>query len=78
MRLTWLANENSLFNCTVDDKTVTCGSGTQGEFTTDALPDGQHTFTLDLVDRLGNKGEPVTVSWETGNVKRTPVYPLTR
>jgi hypothetical protein len=66
VRLTWLASEHSLFSCTVDGKTASCGSGTEGNFTTDPLSDGRHTFTLNLVDRLGNKGKPVSVSWETG------------
>ena len=68
VRLTWSANEHATFKCTVDGKTTDCGSGTQGEFTTDPLSDGRHTFSLNLVDKVGNKGEPVTVSWETGTV----------
>ena len=68
VRLTWMSNEDATFTCTVDGKTVDCGSGTRGEFTTDALPDGRHTFRLDLVDKVGNKGKPVDVSWETGIV----------
>ncbi|CAB3983302.1 Hypothetical predicted protein [Paramuricea clavata] len=65
VHLTWQATEVATFKCTVDATTVDCGSGTRGEFTTDPLPDGKHTFTLDLVDKVGNKGEPVTVSWDT-------------
>lgn len=61
-----MSNEHATFKCTVDEKTVDCGSGTEGEFTTDALPDGRHNFKLDLVDKVGNRGEPVTASWETG------------
>ena len=68
VHLTWQASEVATFKCTVDATTVDCGSGTRGEFTTDPLPDGKHTFTLDLVDKVGNKGEPVTVSWDTGIV----------
>ena len=67
LRLTWISYEDDVtFKCTVDGKTFDCGTGRDGEFTTDPLPDGKHVFKVDLVDKVGNEGEPIVVRWETG------------
>ncbi|XP_028410633.1 uncharacterized protein LOC114533322 [Dendronephthya gigantea] len=65
LRLSWYSNEKANFTCTVDDKTVRCGSGSTGQFTTEPLSNGPHKFELNLVDELGNKGTPVTANWVT-------------
>jgi hypothetical protein len=46
---------------------VNCGGkGTTGGYTTPDLPDGRHTFEVNAVDNLGNKGTRQIVSWSTG------------
>ncbi len=43
-----------------------CGRGTNGEYTANNLPDGKHTFEVNAVDGVGNKGIPKVVEWTTG------------
>ena len=62
----WTSSEDSKFECTLDGKLHDCGSGLRGRYTTPELPDGMHTFALNTVDSVGNKGTPVVVNWETG------------
>jgi hypothetical protein len=47
---------------------VNCGSGTRGEYTASNLPDGKHTFEVNAVDGVGNKGTPQVVRWTTGKM----------
>ena len=50
----------------MDGRVVDCGRGTSGQYTTSDLPDGPHTFEVNAVDPLGNRGTPQTVRWSTG------------
>ena len=43
-----------------------CGRGRTGDYTTPRLPDGKHTFSVNAVDNVGNKGTPEVVNWATG------------
>lgn len=64
----WTSTEPAIFKCTLNGRAVDCGQGTNGQFTTPTLPDGQHTFQVNAVDNLGNKGTPQTVRWTTGEI----------
>ncbi len=64
--ISWDSNEPATFECTLDGLSVNCGDGTSGIYTTPNLPHGKHTFTVNAVDNLGNKGTPKVVSWSTG------------
>ena len=65
-RITWDSSEPAKFECTLNGLNVNCGRGTRGVYTTPNLPDGDHTFTVNAVDDLGNKGTPKVISWSTG------------
>ena len=65
-RITWSSNEDADFECRLDGQVVDCGSGTTGTYTTPDLRDGQHTFSVNAVDDVGNKGIPKVVTWTTG------------
>lgn len=65
-RITWSATEQGTFECALDGVEVSCGNGTTGQFITPDLSDGEHTFSVNSVDPLGNKGVPVTARWQTG------------
>ena len=67
--ITWDTNEQADFECTLNGRVVECGSGTRGEYTTSSLPDGEHTFEVNAVDNVGNRGTPSVVSWFTGTIK---------
>ena len=44
---TWRADETVTFKCKVDGRQETdCGQGTDGQFTTPDLPDGEHVFQV--------------------------------
>ena len=64
----WRTNEDSNYDCYLDnqaDPTV-CGSGTNGEFTTSSLPDGEHEFSIVATDSHGNKAPVVNSKWTIG------------
>ena len=65
-RITWSSSEDADFECRLDGQVVDCGSGTTGAYITPDMPDGQHTFSVNAVDSVGNKGTPRFVSWSTG------------
>jgi hypothetical protein len=47
---TWSADETVTFKCKVDEREETdCGQGTDGEFTTPNLSDGEHVFQVLLL-----------------------------
>jgi hypothetical protein len=51
----WKANEPATFVCAVDDAEGTsCGRGTDGEYLTPTLADGEHEFRLLVEDMVGN------------------------
>ena len=70
----WTSSEDSKFECKLDGRPVDCGSGFQGKYTTPELPDGNHMFSLNTVDSVGNKGTPVVIKWNTGTAIRPVVY----
>ena len=70
----WTSSEDSKYECKIDGKPFDCGSGSQGSYTTPELPDGKHTFSLNTVDNVGNKGTPQVVNWETGRNFRQRNY----
>ena len=65
-RITWDSSETATFKCTLNGRKFNCGRGTDGEYTTPNLPDGNHTFTVIPVDDLRNRGRPQVVTWSTG------------
>jgi hypothetical protein len=65
-RITWDSSEPATFECTLDGLRVNCGRGTDGEYITPNLPNGDHTFTVIPTDYLRNKGRPQVVTWSTG------------
>ena len=67
-KLTWTSDERADFECRLNGEIVECGSGTSGEYTSNNLPDGRHTFELNAVDNVGNKGRPKVFNWITGIV----------
>lgn len=62
----WTSSEQANFECTLDGQKVDCGTGTSGVYTTPNMPDGRHTFSVNAVDPLGNKGTPKVIEWNTG------------
>ena len=62
----WTSSEPSKYECKLDGKPVNCGRGSRGTYSTPELPDGKHTFSLNTVDNVGNKGKPEVVNWEIG------------
>lgn len=54
----WRSNENSVYQCAVDDitKAVNCGSGRQGTWRTPVMTDGEHIFYLVSKDTVENRG----------------------
>lgn len=64
--ITWDSSEPATFECRLDGVVVDCGSGTSGIYTTPNLPHGKHTFSVNAVDNVGNKGTPQVVTWSIG------------
>ena len=52
----------------LNGRKVECGNGTFGVYTTPNLPNGPQTFTVNAVDKVGNKGSPKFVSWFLGKI----------
>ena len=64
--ITWTSSEQANFKCKLNGRVVRCGSGTDGFYTTPNLPDGNFTFEVTAVDKLGNTGPTEVVSWSKG------------
>ena len=64
----WRANENSVYQCAVDDitKAVNCGSGRLGTWRTPPITYGEHTFYLLAKDNVGNIAEILSRKWTAG------------
>ena len=65
-RITWSSSEPATVECRLNGQLVSCGGGTNGQYTTPNLPDGKYTFEINSVDNLGNKGTRKVVKWTTG------------
>ena len=65
-QIDWDTNEPADFECKLNGRVVECGEGTDGDYTTPDLPDGRHTFELNAVDKVGNRGSPQFLRWTKG------------
>lgn len=66
--LTWKTNEDSMFECALDDpkKFEDCGNGWFGQRRLTSLTEGPHTFYVRARDYLGNIVAPISHSWIVG------------
>lgn len=64
----WQTSEDANYDCFLDDQAdpVKCGAGTNGVFTTEPLPDGEHDFSVVATDNLGNKAPIFNSKWTVG------------
>jgi hypothetical protein len=52
----WTSSEPATFKCALDDdiEGEECGEGTDGDYLTPTLVDGEHEFRLLVEDKVGN------------------------
>ena len=64
----WRSSEDAKYECYLDNQAdpIDCGEGTAGQFSTDALPDGRHSFSVVATDDLGNSAPIVNSTWTIG------------
>lgn len=63
----WKSSEPSKFVCALDDEEgEDCGEGTDGEYLTPTLVDGEHEFRLLVEDNVGNLAPLIRSSFNVG------------
>ena len=68
MNFNWKSNEPAKFLCALDEDTEgeDCGEGTDGEYLTPTLADGEHEFRLLVEDMVGNMAPLVRSKFSIG------------
>ena len=63
----WKSNEPATFLCALDnDEGTSCGQGTDGEYLTPTLVDGEHEFRLLVEDMVGNMAPLIRSKFDIG------------
>lgn len=66
---TWKSTEPATFSCALDDdESESCGQGTDGEYLTPTLADGEHEFRLLVEDMVGNLAPLIRSKFSVGKL----------
>ena len=66
---TWRSSERAVFECSFDGgRFESCGSGMNGRWRQNNVPDGSHVFSVRGTDDVANVGEPTVHTWIIGKI----------
>ena len=67
INIRWSSDESATYLCAIDNSPATnCGSDNNKKWTTPRLDDGDHTFSLTAIDRVGNRAPTLRKQWTVG------------